>query len=141
MPGFFVCGTLKVKYALLVLASPDKGQANLTAARFAAAVINRGHELERVFFYDSGAQTGLASRVAMQGEPDATALWRELAGSHGVELVLCVASALRRGVLDTTEAERHEKGNATMDPAFTIGGLGLLVEAGASADRLVTFGG
>ena len=55
--------------------------------------------------------------------------------------MLCVASALRRGVLDTIEAERHEKGNATMDPAFTIGGLGLLVEAGASADRLVTFGG
>ena len=130
-----------MKYALLVLASPDCGHANITAARFAAAVLARGHELPRVFFYDSGAETGLASRVTMQGEPDAAALWRELAASHGVELVLCVASALRRGVLDATEAERHEKASATMDPAFTIGGLGLLVDASAGADRLVTFGG
>ena len=130
-----------MNYTLLVLASPDSGHANITAARFAAAVLARGHQLQRVFFYDSGANTGLASRVAMQGEPDAAALWRELAASHGVELVLCVASALRRGVLDATEAERHEKASATMDPAFTIGGLGLLVDASASADRLVTFGG
>lgn len=129
-----------MKYTLLVLASPDSGYANITAARFAASVIERGHQLERVFFYDSGAYTGLASRVAMQDEPDAAALWHDLATRHHVELVLCVASALRRGVLDATESERHEKGAATMDPAFTIGGLGLLVEAGASADRLVTFG-
>ena len=127
-----------MKYTLLVLASPDAGHANITAARFAAAVIGRGHELERVFFYDGGATTGLASRVAMQGEPDPVALWHDLADSHGVELVLCVASALRRGVLDTAEAERHEKVSATIDPRFTIG---LLVEAGAGADRLVTFGG
>ena len=104
-------------------------------------MLERGHELTRVFFYDAAADTGLAARVAMQGEPDAVSLWRELATGHGVELVLCVASALRRGVLDATEADRHEKAAATIDPAFTIGGLGLLVEASANADRLITFGG
>ncbi len=130
-----------MNYTLLVLDSPASGQANITAARFAGALLERGHTLERVFFYDAGADTGLASRVAMQGEADPVQLWRDLASRYGVELVLCVASALRRGILDEEEANRHEKASATIDPAFTIGGLGLLVEASANADRLLTFGG
>jgi len=46
-----------------------------------------------------------------------------------------------RGVIDVTEAQRHEKPGSTLDEAFSIGGLGRLVEASAEADRLVTFGG
>ena len=66
---------------------------------------------------------------------------RALAEESDIELVACVSSALRRGVLDSTEAERPERVGATLDPAFSIGGLGLLVETGAESDRLLTFGG
>ena len=130
-----------MKYALLVLDSPSSGTASATAARFAEALISRGHELNQVFFLDAGADTGLTSRVAMQGELDTVGLWRSVAAKHGVQLVVCVASALRRGVIDATEADRHEKPGPTLDKAFSIGGLGRLVEASAEADRLVTFGG
>jgi tRNA 2-thiouridine synthesizing protein D len=44
-------------------------------------------------------------------------------------------------MLDATEASRHEKPSPTIHPAFTVSGLGQLVEAGTGADRLVTFGG
>ena len=127
-------------YSLLVMASPASGTANTTAARFAQALVQGGHRLERVFFYDAGVETGLSSRVVPQDEAEPLELWRELASAHGVELVVCVASALRRGVLDASEAQRHEKNLATLDSAFCIGGLGLLIESAATVDRLITFG-
>ncbi len=128
-----------MNYALLVLASPASGTSNLTAARFARELVKQGHTLSRVFFHDAGTETGLVSRVMPQDETDSRAIWRELSTHHNTELVLCIASSLRHGVLDTTEAERYERTN-TIDPAFVIGGLGLLVEASETADRLITFG-
>jgi len=67
--------------------------------------------------------------------------WVELAEHHAVELVLCISSALKRGMLDRAEAVRHEKPGPTIHPAFNIGGLGQLVDASAHSDRLITFGG
>jgi len=60
---------------------------------------------------------------------------------HGVELVICVSSALRHGMLDSQEALRYEKGSATIQPWFVVSGLGQLIDACANSDRLVTFGG
>ena len=76
-----------------------------------------------------------------QDEADRLEPWLELAEKHQVELVLCISSALRQGVLDADEAERYEKAAATMHPAFTISGLGQLVDAAMVSDRVVTFGG
>jgi tRNA 2-thiouridine synthesizing protein D len=52
-----------------------------------------------------------------------------LAEQHDVDLVVCVAAALRRGIKDEILA-----------PGFRISGLGQLIEAGIIGDRLVTFG-
>lgn len=128
-------------YSLLVLSSPSSGQGAMTAAKFADAVIRRGHSIARVFFLDAGTCTGSANAVFPQDESDRLQPWLELAGQHGVELNLCISSALRYGMLDKTEADRHEKRAASVHPAFTIAGLGQLVDAAAGADRLVTFGG
>ncbi len=130
-----------MRYALLVLAGPKSGTANLSAARFAAAAIERGHEIQRVFFLDEGVRVGLATAVAPQDESDALSFWRELHGTQGTELVLCVSSALRHGILNEGERERHERSAATMDDCFEIGGLGLLVDVSIGVDRLLTFGG
>ncbi|MEE4301719.1 MAG: DsrE family protein, partial [Pseudomonadales bacterium] len=51
----------------------------------------------------------------------------------------CVASALRRGLLDDAEAERYDRGRGNLRPEFTLSGLGQLVDATLKADRLVTF--
>jgi tRNA 2-thiouridine synthesizing protein D len=113
----------------------------MTAAHFARAVLARGHSISRVFFLDAGTGNGSAAAVYPQDERDRLQPWVELAEQHGVELILCIASALRYGMLDDTEASRHEKPSATIHPAFAVSGLGQLVDASAVADRLVTFGG
>ncbi|MEP0202580.1 MAG: sulfurtransferase complex subunit TusD [Halioglobus sp.] len=128
-------------YSLLVLASPTAGQTNRTAAGFAAELYSRGHTLHRVFFMDAGVDTALATPVAPQDEINPQALWIALAKQFDVELVACISSALKRGVLDELEATRYEKVAATLHPNFELGGLGQLVDASAHSDRLITFGG
>jgi len=128
-------------YALLVMSSPASGQSAMTAARFARAVLARGHTISRVFFLDAGTANGSAMAVLPRDEIERLVPWVELAERDGVELVLCISSALKYGMLDETEAKRYDKPAGTTHPAFTISGLGQLVDAAASADRLVTFGG
>ncbi len=128
-----------MRYALVVMGTPLGDESSARAAAFAHAVLDAGHSLERVFFYDEGVYNGLAGIVAPQDERDPLAGWLALAAQE-VELVLCIGSAVRRGALDSNEAQRYEKTGATIHPAFTVGGLGLLVEASAQADRLLTFG-
>ncbi|MBA6412169.1 sulfurtransferase complex subunit TusD [Parahaliea sp. F7430] len=130
-----------MNYALLVLASPASGLSNLSALRFAEAALARGHKIHRVFFLDQGTSSGLATSVYPQGEADPVALWAELGERHNLDLVLCISSALKRGLLDASEAARYERQAQTLHPAFSLGGLGLLVEATAEVDRLLTFGG
>lgn len=113
----------------------------MSALRFANACRDSGHEIIRVFFYHDGVYTGHANPAPPQDETDITAAWRDFQKTSGCELIICVASALRRGMLDAAEAERYEKPAATIDPAFTISGLGQLIDAGLNADRLVTFHG
>ncbi|NND66732.1 MAG: sulfurtransferase complex subunit TusD [Halioglobus sp.] len=128
-------------YSLLVLSDPTQGSMARNAAAFARALLDQGHELHRVFFLDKGVLCGSASAVYPQDETSPLHDWVSLAEEHGVDLVLCVTSALRQGMLDAHEAKRHERTGATIHPAFTISGLGQLIDAGAVADRLVTFGG
>jgi tRNA 2-thiouridine synthesizing protein D len=113
----------------------------MTAARFARGVLARGHSIQRVFFLDAGTANGSSAAVFPQDEADRLQPWVELAEQYGVELILCIASALQYGMLDETEARRRERPAATAHPAFTVSGLGQLVDAAAAADRLVTFGG
>ena len=128
-------------YSLLVLSSPHAGLSARTAAGFAQGVLARGHTLERVFFLDAGVQHGAISPVFPQGEANPLDDWLALRRDHSIELLLCVSSALRHGMLDSNEATRHERAGATIHPAFTIAGLGQLIEANQQADRLITFGG
>jgi tRNA 2-thiouridine synthesizing protein D len=55
-------------------------------------------------------------------------------------MVVCVAAAQRRGVVDDGEAERNGKDATNIHPAFRISGLGQLIEAAVEADRLMVFG-
>ena len=128
-------------YSILVLSSPLSGQGARNAAAFAQAVIARGHGLRRVFFLDDGTYVGGALPVFPQDEANRLQPWVELAEQHDVELALCISSALRRGILDAAEANRHDKSAASMHHAFTIAGLGQLADACANSDRMVTFGG
>ncbi|MBK6510919.1 MAG: DsrE family protein [Haliea sp.] len=83
----------------------------------------------------------LGHSILPQDEIDPVQAWAQLHTQHAVELVVCISSALKYGMLDETEAARYERPHATIHPAFTVSGLGQLVDACAHADRLITFGG
>ena len=58
---------------------------------------------------------------------------------HGVALNICVAAALRRGVVDETEAGRLGLASSNLQQGFTLSGLGALAEASLTCDRVVQF--
>lgn len=129
-----------MKFAIVVHGAPYSSASSWSALHFARAVLRAGHEIYRVFFYHDGVYTGNALMSAPQDEFDLHGNWVELAQQNSVELMVCIASSLRRGMLDATEADRYEKSAASLDPAFEISGLGQLIDAGINADRVVTFG-
>jgi tRNA 2-thiouridine synthesizing protein D len=129
-----------MRFSILVLNSPTAAQAGDSAWAFAQAAVDAGHELYRVFFYDEGVAHGNMLATPAQDDVDRQARWAGLAREQGTDLVLCIASAVKRGVLDSGEAERHEKPAANAHPAFELSGLGQLVDAHINSDRLVTFG-
>ena len=55
-------------------------------------------------------------------------------------VVLCVAAAQRRGMVDPDEMKRKNKDADNIAEKFRISGLGQLIEAGIQAERLITFG-
>lgn len=128
-------------YSLLVLSSPSSGHCSRSAAEFAQCAIARGHCIHRVFFLDAGTVASSANSVFPQDEVDPVRYWVELAQQHAVELVICISSALKHGMLDEVEAARYDRPCRTIDPVFTVSGLGQLVDAFACSDRMITFGG
>ncbi len=129
-----------MKFAIVVNEGPYTHQASDSAYHFAAAALARGHEVFRVFFYHDGVNNGTRLGVPPQDDRNLTERWSSLAAEHDLDLVLCVAAAQRRGILDADEAKRHAKGTDNVAPRFRISGLGQLIEAGIESDRLVTFG-
>lgn len=129
-----------MRFALLVNASPHAGQSQDTAFRFAEAALAAGHTILRVFFYRDGVLAGSRLPTLPSDEVDVGARWARWGREHGVELIVCVAAALRRGVLDAAEAERWERQGENLAEGFELSGLGQLVEALIEADRVVEFG-
>jgi tRNA 2-thiouridine synthesizing protein D len=129
-----------MKLAICVNEGPYTHQASDTAYQFTKAAIEKGHEIMRVFFYHDGVNNGTRLTVPPQDDRNLQKQWTELAEAHKLDLVVCVAAAQRRGVLDEDESKRHGKDANNIAPGFRISGLGQLIEAGIEADRLVTFG-
>lgn len=129
-----------MKFGILVNEGPYQQQAADSAYQFARAVLAAGHELHRVFFYHDGVNNGTRLTTPPQDDRHVVDRWSQLAADHGVDLVVCVAAAQRRGVVDSGEAKRHGKDADNLAPGFRISGLGQLVETAMEADRMVTFG-
>jgi tRNA 2-thiouridine synthesizing protein D len=130
-----------MKLGILVNEGPYTHQASDTAYQFAKAALAKGHEIHRVFFYHDGVNNGTRLTVPPQGDRNIVKRWGELAQQHKLDLVVCIAAAQRRGLMDKAEAKRHGKDADNLAPGFRISGLGQLIEAGIEADRMVVFGG
>jgi tRNA 2-thiouridine synthesizing protein D len=129
-----------MKFAIAVYA-PAHSPASRRALQFARALLAQGHELTRVFFYQDGVHSASANVVTPQDETDVAGQWRSFVSEHGIDAVVCIAAALRRGVLNEEEARRYERPAANLPQPWQLSGLGQLHEAAQQADRLVSFGG
>ena len=129
-----------MKFGIMVSEGPYTRQASDTAYHFTEAALNNGHEIVRVFFYHDGVNNGTSLGVPPQDDRNITTRWSALAEKHELDMVLCVAAAQRRGLLDEDEAKRAGKNVSNMAEGFNISGLGQLIDAGIQADRLLVFG-
>ena len=129
-----------MKFAIVVYGGPYSSEGCLSALRFTEALLTDGHEILRIFFYQDGVYTANQFAAPPQDEPDVGAMWQSLGQANNLDMVACIASCLRRGIIDETEAGRYEKRGDNLREGFSISGLGQLIDASLNADRVVTFG-
>jgi len=126
--------------SILALGSPFSSQATYSAYRFAKAALEGGQQIHRVFFYQDAVHTGSDLATPPRDEFNLYQAWQELKVEYELDLVVCIAAAARRGLINQSEAKRHEKQNSNLSEHFELSGLGQLVEACALSDKLITFG-
>lgn len=125
-------------FVLLITAPP--GHANAWHGYyFARAALAQGHTV-KPFFYGDGV--GVANRLLSpaQDELNLGELWATLAEHYRLELPVCIAAALRRGITDDANAKRHHLDADNLHPRFTLAGLGALAESLITTDRTLNFG-
>jgi tRNA 2-thiouridine synthesizing protein D len=57
-----------------------------------------------------------------------------------LDLVICIAAAQRRGLMDAAESKRQGLDGDNILEGFRISGLGQLIEGGIQSDRTLVFG-
>jgi len=130
-----------MKFTLLIQSAPIDSQSSATALRFARALLAKGHEIERIFFYRSGVQSANRLALAPQDETNLPLEWQSFISENQLDAVVCIAAAIRRGIVNAAETARYGVEGANLIEAAELSGLGQLVAACAASDRVVTFGG
>lgn len=117
-----------MKIGVLLQEGPYNHEASDSAYNFITAAMARGHEIQGVFLYDD-AVTNVAKHMdPPQDDRHIAKRWSEL-GAKGVDIIVCVAAAKRRGMNPDLIVDNSR-----------ISGLGQLSEICTDADRVVTFG-
>src|SRR5690606_13664392 len=98
-----------MKFSLVIYGAPYASESAATALHFARAALAAGHGIQRLFFYQDGVHNASSLVVPPQDEADIPRAWQALIREHGIDAVVCVASALKRGILDAGEAERYDR--------------------------------
>lgn len=127
-----------MNYVLIIQSAPTSSVA-LSAFKFAQAVIDSEHKLKHVFFYGEGVATANNLQCPPQDELNLIQAWTDLLEHTKLPATVCIAAALKRGLVDATEALRYNKQASNLNAPFVLGGLGELVETCSTADRVVTF--
>ena len=113
-----------MKFTIQVNTGPYTHQASDTAYQFTRSALKAGHSIHRIFFYHDGVNNSSMFSTPPRDDRNIQHLWSALAEQHSLDMVVCVAAAQRRGILDQKEAERHGKPAANIGPNFTLSGLG-----------------
>lgn len=129
-----------MKFTIAIYA-PPQSPASRRALRFSQATLVSKHEIERLFFYQNGIYNAVSSLVMPQDELNIHREWQSFIEENSIDAVVCIAAALRRGQLDSTEAKRYKKLAASISLPWQLAGLGQLHEAIQQSDHFITFAG
>ena len=127
-------------FSLAIYAPPFSCEASDSAYRFAVAALAGEHTLYRIFFYQDGVYNGTALSCPPQDEVNLPQRWADLAKKHDIDMVACISTALKLGLLDVAEMTRYEQPASNLREEFTLSGLGQLIDAAQNSDRLISFG-
>lgn len=129
-----------MKFNILVNEGPFTHQASDTAYQFVKAALDSGHEVRRVFFYHDGVHNATCLSSPPVDDRNVISRWIQLADEFSIELTVCIAASLRRGVLNEDSARLSDKSAANLDEHFNVAGFGHFVEGAIIADRTLVFG-
>lgn len=125
-----------MRYTLLVT-GPVYGTQNATSAwMFAKALLEAGHQLDSVFFYQEGVTNANRFATPASDEHDLVNAWVTLSIDFGVELNICVSAAARRGIVEVSSIDTI---SANLHPQFNLAGLGALAQATLTCERVIQF--
>lgn len=128
-----------MKYTLVLQSAPENRSLHLSAINFARALVESGHTITRLFFYNDAVRCASSNTVPPQDELSIEQQWRDFQSEYGIDAVVCIAAALQRGILDRNEADRYQKQGVTLFENYQLAGLGQLAEACRLSDRVVSF--
>ena len=129
-----------MRFTVLVHAAPYSSEAAHSAYRFTRAALAGGHSVHRLFFFGDGVHNAARLAQVPQGEKNLQQQWQELISQHGLDALLCVTSAMKRGIVDPAEAKRRQTDEVTASTGMEIAGLGQLIDAVSNSDRVINFG-
>jgi len=129
-----------MKFNILVCEGPYTHQAADSAFHFVKAALGMGHEVMRIFFYHDGVHNATRLAAPPTDERDVVNRWIELSKDYDVELAVCIAASLRRGVLSSESAQQYGKDTDNLDSRFKVAGMAYFMEGAITADRTVIFG-
>lgn len=112
---------------------------NIHALHYVEAAIALGHQIERVFFYHDAVYLASSLTTSSQDEHNLNTLWQTCISQHGIPATACIASSLKRGIIDANEANRYDKNCANLHPSIELAGLGTWLEAVQNSDQQISF--
>lgn len=126
-------------FSLMLTQAPSSNVSHLLALDFAKSLLQQGHNLARVFFYQDAVYVGLNGQTPIQGQQSLMQQWLQLSQQYDFPLQLCIANAIRRGLVNQQEQERYQLPAQTVAIGFVLAGLGELAEACQEDDRVIQF--
>ena len=129
-----------MQYTLLITGSPYQSKACHTALRFIEAAMKKHPDsIKGVFFYEDAVLIGNQIAQPPRDELNLTQAWQALAKQHSIPLYLCIAAAVRRGILNESESRRYEMDQHSLANHFQLEGLGTLVDLMNTTHKIIQF--
>lgn len=125
-----------MRYVIAVKQPIYGSQGAFLAYQFALSLLEKGHQINQIFFFQQGVTNGNAFVYPANDELNLQKNWQQLSTDHQIPLHLCIAASQRRGVVDSQSAVNNQHNN--LAEHFVLAGLGEFTKAVLEADRLIT---